>query len=134
MLVWALMKFTPRISIDRIKELLASWRPTVSELSHDYRDIRIDVQGFLARFPALSRTIFFLALLVAGIGIGTGLKFIAKEKLTIGHEDYHLIPSERLYSLNTLRERAIQEGATLPVNEKRSYPACSVLSGLDEEL
>ena len=134
MLVWALMKFTPRISIDRIKELLASWRPTVSELSHDYRDIRIDVQRLFNRSPVLLRRLFLFALLVAGIGIGTGLKLMAKEKLTIGHEDYHLVPSERLYSLNTLREQALNGGATLPVNEKRSYPACSVLSGLDEEL
>jgi hypothetical protein len=128
------MKFTPRTSIGRIKELLASWRPTVSELSHDYRDIRIDFQGFLNRFPVISRTIFLLALLAAGIGVGTGLKLAAEERLAIGHEDYRLTPSHRLYSLNALRERAIEKGASLPVNEKRSYPACSVLSGLDEEL
>ncbi len=133
MLVWATMEFTPRTFLARLKQHLASWRPTVDELSHDYRDIRADFQGIFHRFPDLSRGLFLAALFVAGIGIGIGLKSVAEERVTIGHEDYHLIPAERLYALNALRTRALEEGAVLPLNEKRSYPACSILTGLDEE-
>ena len=128
------MEFKPETLIARLKERFASWRPTVDEISHDYRDIRADFQGFFRRFPELSRTLFLAAIFVAGIAIGIGLKSAAKEHLTIGHADYRLVPAERLYALNTLREQALERGASLPLNEKQSYPACSVLTGLDDEL
>lgn len=128
------MEFIPKTFVARVKERLASWRPTVDELSHDYRDIRSDIRVFFRRFPELSRVLFLSLLFILGVSFGFGLKSLAKERLTIGHEDYHLVPAERLYALNTLREQALREGATLPVNEKQSYPACSVLTGLDEEL
>jgi hypothetical protein len=126
------MEFTPETFIVRVKERLASWRPASDERSHDYRDIRAELKGLLRRFPELSRTFFLAALLVAGVGIGMGLKSVAKESLTIGHADYRLVPAERLYALNALREQALEAGATLPVNEQQSYPACSVLTDLDE--
>lgn len=128
------MEFNPQTLLARFKERFASWRPTVDEISHDYRDIRADFRGFFRRFPELSRTLFLAAILVAGTTLGIGLKSVAKEHLTIGHADYHLVPAERLYALNTLREQALEKGAALPLNEKQSYPACSVLTGLDEEL
>lgn len=134
MLACRAMEFNPQTLLARLKERLASWRPTVDEISHDYRDIRADFRSFFRRFPELSRTLFLAALLVAGTTLGIGLKSVAKEHLTIGHADYRLVPAERLYALNTLREQALEKGAALPLNEKQSYPACSVLTGLDEEL
>lgn len=134
MLVWATMEFTPQKILARFKEHLFSLRPTVEELSHDYRDIRTDFRGFFHRFPKVSRILLLSVFLVIGVGIGTNIKLVAKEHLTIGHEDYRLVPAERLYALNTLREEALERGASLPLNEKQSYPACSVLTGLDDEL
>lgn len=77
---------------------------------------------------------FVSVLLVVGIGIGIGLKSVAEKSLTIGHEDYHLVPTNRLYALNALREQALDDGAVLPISEERSYPACNLQNSLDEEL
>lgn len=70
----------------------------------------------------------WLFLFVAGIAFGAGLKALSDGYLTIGHEDYRLVPTERLYALNELREQALEDGATLPVNEKKRYPACGLES------
>jgi hypothetical protein len=70
-------------------------------------------------------------LFVLSFGLGIGLKSAAHTVVTIGYADYRLMPAERLYDLNVLRERALENGATLPVQEKREYPACS-LSSLDD--
>lgn len=128
------MEFTPQTILARVKKRLASLRPTVDELSRDYRDIQTDFRGLSRHFPRLSQRLFLSALLVIGVGVGAGLKLVAKERFTIGHEDYHLMPMERLYALNALRDAALEDGAALPVNERESYPACSLLTGLDETL
>lgn len=126
------MEFNPQTFIARLKERFVSWRPTVSEISHDYRDIATDFRTFFRRSSTLARGIFYAVLLLIGIGLGIGSKLAAESGLTIGHEDYRLVPAERLYALNALREQALEKGAALPVSEKRSYPACSVRIGLDE--
>lgn len=128
------MELDLKTRIARLRERLVSWRPTVDELSHDYRDIRINFEGAFRRFPGLSRTLFLSALFVLSLGLGLGLKSFSEEYLAIGHGDYRLIPADRLYALNELRERALERGAVLPVSEQRSYPACSVLTDLDEAL
>lgn len=127
------MELNLKTILARLKGHLTSLRPTMDGLSHDYRDIRADIWVFFRRFPILFRALLLAALFLVGLGIGIGLKSVAKEHVTIGHEDYRLVPVERLYALNALRETALEDGAALPVNEKQSYPSCSALTGLDEE-
>ncbi|MFZ1654997.1 MAG: hypothetical protein WBO92_00565 [Candidatus Moraniibacteriota bacterium] len=114
----------------RLKEWAASWRLTVAEMSQDYRGMFTPFQKYFLRVPrmtpAFSWTIFFLF----GVATGFGLKTLAQSSLTIGHEDYRLVPAERLYALNTLRERALAAGANLTVKTRAEYPACTDETGL----
>ncbi|MFZ1627226.1 MAG: hypothetical protein WAT81_05505 [Candidatus Moraniibacteriota bacterium] len=105
-------------------ERLRSWRPTVDELSRDYRDMSTDWRVSLGRFLRGFRSFAWLGLFFIGVFGGIGLKTVALEYLVIGHGDYRLLPSERLYSLNELREKALDAGARLPVEPRQAYPAC----------
>lgn len=69
--------------------------------------------------------LMFSFLFLFGVMGGYVLKSLALENFTIGHEDYRLVPAERLYALNTLREQALKGGASLTAPVKPNYPSCS---------
>lgn len=69
-----------------------------------------------------------LALFGVSVLAGFGLKSFAHRTFTIGHEDYRLIPAERLYALNALREQALGTEASLTPDPVPTYPVCSATS------
>lgn len=107
-----------------LKEKLRSWRPTIQELGHDYRDMAAPLRTTLTRFPGTFTVLGFMGLFFIGVLVGFGAKTMAEDGLVIGHSDYRLLPAERLYTLNELREEALAAGASLPVEPKKVYPAC----------
>ena len=84
----------------------------------------------------LIRSLWFPVLFLLGIGVGYSVKSWAENTVTIGHEDYRLVPAEKLYELNTLREAALDNGASLAVETKPVYPSCSeeILSDIETAL
>ena len=107
-----------------MKERFRSWRPTVSEISHDYRDLSGQWRTFFNRFPRLIVGLGWTALFLGGVLAGVGLRTLTEERLAIGHEDYRLMPTDKLYALNELREKALDAGASLLVEPKKTYPVC----------
>ncbi len=135
--MWPAMEKPLRTAIEaRLKQaedVVASWRLTMSDLKHDIRDIFTQVRNRTAMYrqslrpvpPSVGLGLLFILSVVAGIG----LKTWAKTTITIGHEDYRLIPVERLSSLNEFREQALAEGSSLTIETRTEHPSCSDSTG-----
>lgn len=63
---------------------------------------------------------------VLACGLGAFLKSEATWVITIGHEDYLLSHTQELYRLSELQAQALSKGSTLPLQEPKSYPHCSL--------
>lgn len=124
MLVWPTMEKHLAHWLAAAKERFLSWRPLAGESSQTHQIRPADWRTLINRFPRLLAGFAWIALFLGGALVGFGFKTIAKDHLTIGHEDYRLIPSERLYALNAVRERALESGASLPVAARETYPVC----------
>ena len=106
----------------------------MTDLSDDYRDIFFELRRLLSRYPRFTRRFGWTLLLIVSFVSGLGIKTVA-DTMTIGHEDYRLIPANRLIALNTLHDQALEAGAALPVAVRKTYPACgpeSVIPSLEE--
>lgn len=125
MLVWPAMEISSLSRfVGRLKDRFLTRYPTVSAIAGDYRDMlaaRPSLGSLNRRIPHI---VFWGMLFALGLVAGSFAKNLAHEHLTIGHEDYRLIPADRLYSLNALRDKALAQGAALPIAEPREYPAC----------
>ena len=129
--MWAAMN-RPSLTqfLSRLQETTSLWRPTLVEVFHDFQAIFAKLWGSLAGLLKITATLGWLTLFLVSVAAGFGLKVLTQSSLTIGHEDYRLVPAERLYALNTLRERALAAGANLTVKTRAEYPACTDETGL----
>lgn len=95
-------------------------------------DSRFDTWRHVSRLvQPIPQTRFWIGgLVLFGISVlaGFGLKSLAHGMFTIGHEDYRLIPAERLYALNALREQTLGAEASLTPDPAPTYPVCSATS------
>ncbi|MEP7162205.1 MAG: hypothetical protein ABI747_00360 [Candidatus Moraniibacteriota bacterium] len=70
---------------------------------------------------------FWLFFFVSGIVLGFGMKSLAQNTITVGHDDYQLRQADSLYDLNRTEDEALAEGANLTApEEKKIYPSCSL--------
>lgn len=150
MLVWALMEIRPKDTLRKIRQEAAIWRHHVR---HAWDELREHVKASrpvfiesdrLTKPGALNPSILSVAraryrerlhefriplifglLFLFGVMGGYALKSFALDHFTIGHEDYRLVPAERLYALNALREQALAGGASLTAPTKPNYPSCN---------
>gem|GEM_PF-6107816 len=107
-------------------------RNPLSPASIKKPNIFFRIRSALSQRPRLSSPVFFFLLFLSSIALGYGLKTLTEPRFAIGHRDYTLLPKERLYDLNALREEALRNGARLTVAEKPVYPSCGGLGVPDE--
>lgn len=123
------MRHNVRHAFDEFRERFASWRPTETEAVPVTESRPGSETSWTVRFSTHRRALFHgvaLALLFGlSVAAGMSLKSWADGRITIGHEDYRLVPAERLYDLNALREKALANGTPLAVDTKPVYPVCS---------
>ncbi len=132
MLVWPAMEKNPQKLAAWLREKIASWRPISPDTSLHPSSLLRWIRVSLRPLPSQhQRVLRGMLLFLLGIVIGIGVKSAAETRITIGHEDYRLIPPDQLYALNLLRNQALDRGVKIPLNEKKTYPAC--LTRFEEE-
>lgn len=118
----------------KLREWLLSWRPFWQDVKEDYHDLYRELSNYGRQHPRLMRQIGWASLLGVSILVGFGTKTWAEDAVTLGQEDYRLLAASKLYSLNELRQQALNQGASLVAPEPVHYPACqssSDVSGQD---
>ncbi|MFA9261940.1 MAG: hypothetical protein ACEQSB_01085 [Undibacterium sp.] len=121
-----------RHMLDEFQERFAASRPILPETplapsgpKSEPSPVRSMLTEYWGKHPEWRTSLFLSGLFLLGVIGGYTLKSFAADSFTIGHDDYRLVSSDRLYALNVLRERALAGGATLTAPTKPNYPTCS---------
>lgn len=70
---------------------------------------------------------FWLSVLLLGVVIGFGIKWVAQDTFTLGFEDYRVKRTRIMLDLNASQKRALNAGANLTEPKQRdTYPNCSL--------
>ncbi len=72
-------------------------------------------------------TRFWILIFLVGVIAGAGLKTLAWNSITIGHDDYTLLPAARLYDLNQVERDALEKASVPPNQEDNTPPAESFI-------
>lgn len=105
------------------KDVSETLKPFIEKFRSHFRAVRATVSNFLKKehTPRTLAILFVLAILM-----GATVKSAVSDTLTIGFEDYKLLPAEKLVDLNGVQKQVLGEGGSLALSGTAAQgKACS---------